>query len=72
MLTPWSTRREFIMTTLGAGLALAGVPLEPTGLVDPPAPFGALPSARQLRWHEMEFYGFLHFTVNTFTNREWG
>ena len=72
--TPSSTRREFISTALGAGLVLTGarVPLEPLGLVDPPAPFGPLPSARQLRWHEMEFYGFLHFTVNTFTNQEWG
>jgi alpha-L-fucosidase len=38
----------------------------------PPAPYGPLPGERQLRWHEMEFYGFLHFTVNTFTDREWG
>ena len=39
-----------------------------TGLV----PYGPTPSARQQAWHEREFYGFLHFTVNTFTNREWG
>ena len=40
--------------------------------VSPLKPFGPVPSRRQLRWHEMEFYGFLHFTVNTFTNKEWG
>jgi len=37
-----------------------------------PAPYGALPSEAQRAWHEMEFYGFLHFTTNTFTDREWG
>jgi alpha-L-fucosidase len=43
-----------------------------TPQVKPPAPYGPLPSERQLAWHDLEFYGFLHFTVNTFTDKEWG
>ncbi len=37
-----------------------------------PKPYGALPTQRQLNWQEMERYCFLHFTVNTFTDLEWG
>lgn len=31
-----------------------------------------VPCDRQLRWQERELTAFLHFGMNTFTNREWG
>ena len=42
------------------------------GRKDAPEPFGPVPSERQLAWHRMEYYMFVHFTVNTFTDKEWG
>ena len=62
---PEPTRRAFL-------LALAAVPAAASAVTAPPLPYGAIPTERQVAWSELEYYNFLHFTVNTFTDREWG
>ena len=42
------------------------------GQTTPPAPIQPVPSPQQLAWQQMEFYMFVHFNMNTFTNQEWG
>ncbi len=37
-----------------------------------PAPFGPVPTENQLRWQEMEYYAFVHFSLNTYTDQSWG
>lgn len=37
-----------------------------------PTPMSVVPSPRQIEWHKMEQYAFVHFTINTFTDKEWG
>lgn len=38
----------------------------------PPKPVGPLPSENQLRWQKMEYYAFIHFSINTYTDMAWG
>ena len=63
-----STRRSLLLS-LPVGLAAAA---RMRGSTTPPAPYGALPSVRQIAWSGMEYYNFVHFTINTFTGKEWG
>lgn len=38
----------------------------------PPSPVFPIPAQEQLDWQEKELFAFVHFTVNTFTDKEWG
>lgn len=62
------TRRTFALSALATGISAAAQ----TKSVGEPAKVGPTPSLRQLNWQHMELTAFLHFTVNTFTGREWG
>ena len=39
---------------------------------EPPAAFGPVPTENQMRWQEMEYYAFIHFSLNTYTDQSWG
>lgn len=38
----------------------------------PPEPYGAIPTENQQHWQQNNVYAFIHFGINTFTDKEWG
>ncbi|WP_282073605.1 alpha-L-fucosidase [Polaribacter atrinae] len=53
-------------------LILVVVIVQSCSSVEPPKPNYPIPTEHQMAWQEMEFYGFIHFSINTFTDVEWG
>ncbi|MBW1655526.1 alpha-L-fucosidase [Flavobacterium quisquiliarum] len=62
------------MKNIYLSLCLFGVIFSSFGqeFANAPKPFGPVPTQKQIDWQEMEFYAFVHFSLNTFTNKEWG
>ena len=63
--------KSILQRTFG-GVSLALVLMLASCQAEPPAPMSVVPEARHLAWHAMEQYAFVHFTINTFTDKEWG
>ncbi|MFA6449110.1 MAG: alpha-L-fucosidase [bacterium] len=63
-----------IFSLSGPTYAVESIKLEPADTMDEIVmkAVQVTPSARQLEWQKIEFAAFLHFGVNTFTNKEWG
>lgn len=58
---------KYILISLALGVLFSCTSTERTL-----EPVGPLPSPSQLAWQELEYYAFIHFNMNTFTNKEWG
>ena len=55
--------RKTLLLTAAMMVATAGAQVTPCG---------PTPSENQLRWQEMEMYAFIHYSLNTYTDQEWG
>ena len=51
---------------------VAMITMQVHGLVKNPTPCGPVPTENQLRWQDMEMYAFIHYSLNTYTDQEWG
>ena len=51
---------------------MALMPMLAFGQVENVSPCGPVPTEDQLRWQDMEMYAFIHYSLNTYTDQEWG
>lgn len=60
------------MKTFSLVISLLGAASYVAQAASPPEPYGATPTNQQVDWLRMEWYAFVHFGLNTYTDREWG
>ncbi|MFN4000276.1 alpha-L-fucosidase [Algoriphagus sp.] len=58
--------KKFLWLLLALGLSFC------SEKAAPPEPILPVPDQKQIGWQKLEFYGFVHFNMNTFSDREWG
>ena len=61
--------RRYLNLILSAALAFAAVSCDSPA---EPEPLYPIPSENQMRWQEMEYYAFIHYSLNTYTDQSWG
>ena len=57
---------------IAAAVLMTILAIQTTGQTVNPALCGPVPTENQLRWQEMEMYAFIHYSLNTYTDEEWG
>jgi alpha-L-fucosidase len=66
---PWAPALGCVALAMACG---SGEAVRSADSVPDIPPAAVVPSPEQLAYQQMELIGFVHFTVNTFTDREWG
>lgn len=61
-----------IKTKIAAVVLMVMLTIQIQGQVKNPLPCGPVPSENQLRWQNMDMYAFIHYSLNTYTDQEWG
>jgi len=71
----WITKKQYIMNKKALHWIILSISLmfmvNCTNTKAPRA-FGPIPTENQMRWQEMEYYAFIHFSLNTYTDQSWG
>ena len=59
----------FIAWLLVTGMAYSQQTAQPVNSL---SPCGPVPTENQLWWQDLEMYAFIHYSMNTYTDQEWG
>ncbi|MBQ5509791.1 MAG: alpha-L-fucosidase [Prevotella sp.] len=58
--------------TLAIAILMAMLTINVNAQTKSTKPCGPLPTENQLHWQDMEMYAFIHYSLNTYTDQEWG